>query len=1275
MSDKPSYKELEEQVHRLQQRLKERDQEIEKLQLLSAITENMSESVVATNAGFEITYLNKKAEELFGYTIEEVRGLNPDIFNAEPTADEIQKELYEIVSSGEVFVGEHVNKRKDGTTFLCEFKVFPLIGSNRKTYAYVGIQKDVTAQRRQKDKLHMQSLVLDQTHDHVTITDLNGVISFVNRAQRIFFQKTKESIIGQTTRVFGEDPDRGATQKEILEHTLKHGTWRGEVINYDNEGKEHIMDCRTQVVNNELGKPIALCGIATDITGYKQAEKALRESEAKCRLIVQSIPQKIFIKNMEGIYISCNELFAKDMGINPGEITGKTDDDFFPKELAEKYRSDDLRIISSGKQETIEERYEKDGKTAWVRTHKAPVYDSEGRITGTLGAFSDITDQKAAEEALKESEEKFRSLVEQAAEMLFLHDLKGNLIDVNLAAVNNTGYSREELQGMTVFDIDPDARNRKDMRDYWQSLKAGAPHFTLEGRHRRKDGSTYPAEIVGSKIVFKNVPYILGLARDITERKKAEETIRKSEEKHRRILKTAMDGFWIVDTKGRLKEVNDAYCQMSGYSEQELLAMSIWDLEANEDSNVVAEHSQKIIHEGQDRFETIHRRKDGTCFDVEVRVQYSDMDGGRHIAFLRDITDRKQTETALRENEALFRSLVDGAPEGIFVQSKGRFLFLNSTMVRMFGADSAEEIIGTEIMARMAPEYHEVIRARIRFQRETGQPAPALDEEYLRLDGSRFPVEAAAVTIRFLGDDAHLVFVRDIAKRKKMEKDLADVNEKFYKAFHASPLIMSITTLDDGSFIDVNESFLNLLGFSREEIIGKTSSEVGLWRQTNRQEIMDEIIRNGFVHHKEIIITTKNEEEIPILWFGEIANISQEQCVIASGIDLRLQKKLESRLQQAQKMESLGTLAGGIAHDFNNLLSPIIGMSEMLIEDLPFDSPEQENVRMIYKSGIRGSDLVKQILAFSRQTKHKMIPTRIQHILKDALNLSRATIPSYIEIESGIQPDCGLVMADPSQLHQVAMNIITNAYHAVEAKGGKISVRLTDQVLDHSDVSGTNLKPGQYAKLSISDTGTGIEADVLPKIFDPYFTTKAQGKGTGLGLAVVYGIIQEHKGEITVESQAGNGTTFNLYLPLIGKQVAEPPPAPAEEHQKGQERILLVDDEATVIEMTKLMLERIGYSVTARLNSIEALELFKARPYTFDLVISDMSMPYLIGTQLAEKILSVRPDIPIIICTGFSEKIDEKKAKEIGINGFIMKPVLKIDLAKKIRAVLDKRYS
>jgi signal transduction histidine kinase/ActR/RegA family two-component response regulator len=388
--------------------------------------------------------------------------------------------------------------------------------------------------------------------------------------------------------------------------------------------------------------------------------------------------------------------------------------------------------------------------------------------------------------------------------------------------------------------------------------------------------------------------------------------------------------------------------------------------------------------------------------------------------------------------------------------------------------------------------------------------------------------------------------------------------------------------------------------------------------------------------------------------------------------------KLEGQIQRAQKMESIGSLAGGIAHDLNNILFPISGLSEMLLDDMPPDTPEYKSIEQIHKSAKRGSDLVKQILSFSRQSNPQKLPIRIQPILKEALKLAQATIPRNIEVKNHISTDCGMVSADPTQIHQIAMNLITNAFHAVEQTGGTIDIALKETAIcpfSEKDELSLNAIPGDilvggYACITVSDTGTGIDQTLIDKIFDPYFTTKELGKGTGLGLSVVHGIVKEHGGDIRVYSEVGKGTAFNVYLPLLEDNGDIKTAAVIKQYPTGHERILLVDDEEPIVLLEQMMLEKLGYQVTVRTSSPDALAAFKANPGNFDLVISDRGMPNMTGDQLAGELISIRPEIPVIICTGFCDENDEKRSMDLGVKGFLKKPVATGDLAEMVRKVL-----
>lgn len=380
--------------------------------------------------------------------------------------------------------------------------------------------------------------------------------------------------------------------------------------------------------------------------------------------------------------------------------------------------------------------------------------------------------------------------------------------------------------------------------------------------------------------------------------------------------------------------------------------------------------------------------------------------------------------------------------------------------------------------------------------------------------------------------------------------------------------------------------------------------------------------------------------------------------------------QLQARLNQAQKMEAIGVLAGGIAHDFNNILGPIIGYAEIAREDAAPDSQLVHDLDRVLASAHRAKDLVRHILAFSRQSGEERIPLKIQPLLKESLKMLRATIPATITLKKDISPRCGVVLADPSQVNQIIMNLCTNAFHAMEMTGGVLSVSLKEKVVDAHAPDAGALVPGDYVELTVSDTGNGIGPDIFDQIFDPYFTTKEIGKGTGLGLAIVSGIIKSYGGAVTVESVLGQGATFRVYFPVIHEEAGKHDDQPVV-ISGGREQILFVDDEELLADVSKEMLERMGYAVTVHTSGSEALAVFMEDPDRFDLVITDQTMPGMTGIELARQILAVRPALPIILCTGFSSVVDEEAARGAGIREFALKPLSREMIGQLIRKICD----
>lgn len=509
----------------------------------------------------------------------------------------------------------------------------------------------------------------------------------------------------------------------------------------------------------------------------------------------------------------------------------------------------------------------------------------------------------------------------------------------------------------------------------------------------------------------------------------------------------------------------------------------------------------------------------------------------------------------------------------------------------------------------------------------------------------------------------------EIEERKKTEEDLKIKESAIAASINAIALIDL-----NGMLTYVNQSFLALWGYDNEqEVIGKPA--VDFWRSEDEARNVLENLRHTNRWLGEMQARKKDRE----IFFAQssFAMVSNKEglplCIMASFLDVTEKHKFEDQIRQSQRLEAMGTLAGGIAHDFSNILTPILGYADIVQSTLPEGSEVWNNQQAVLDAGYRARDLVQQILAFARQAEHERHPIQIRLIVKEVIKLLRASIPTTIDIKHDIEASSSIVLADPTQIHQIVMNLCTNAYQAMEKTGGTLGISLIAVEVGKGDdkVCGFDLSPGHYLRLEVSDTGGGMDKKTMARIFEPYFTTKERGKGTGLGLALVHGIVKSCGGHITVYSEPGKGTTFHVYLPRVLSKATAPDLDGKEALPTGKERILVVDDEEAIVQMERHILEGLGYKVTVSSSSTEALDLLLNQPSQFDLVITDMTMPNLTGAELAQQYLSIKPDALIILYTGFSELINEEKAKAIGICDYIMKPVIKKTLAKAVRNALD----
>ncbi len=645
----------------------------------------------------------------------------------------------------------------------------------------------------------------------------------------------------------------------------------------------------------------------------------------------------------------------------------------------------------------------------------------------------------------------------------------------------------------------------------------------------------------------------------------------------------------------------------------------------------------------------------------------------------REIIERRKVEAALKESEEKYRLIIDNQKDMVVkFDPDGRLQFVSPSYCATFGK-TQEQLLGKKFMPLIHVDDREIVAEAL--ARAFKPPYFAqVEERALTQAGWRWQEwQNVAILNKDNKVEAIVASGRNVDERKKAEAALVKSEQQFQELF--TSINDLIYTLDlKGQFISVNPAILEAFGYEYAELIGRKVSDFMApeLAATFESDYLETLQLQGY-HEGIAIYFTKNGEKIFIenksafVWPADgdpfISGIGRD--VTEKILSERSVAKLQQQVAQSQKLESIGTLTGGIAHDFNNIQAIIAGNTELALKDVPEWNPAYACLEEIKTASLRATKIVKQLLNFSRKTDSKLQPIEIALIVKSALKFLRSTIPTTIDIQHEIQAANETMLADPAQINQIMMNLCINASHAMEQTGGKITIKLEKVMVDDTATKDyPALKSGKHAKLTVSDTGPGIDPEIIDRIFDPYFTTKEVGKGSGMGLTVAHGIVKNHNGVISVESEPGKGTVFEVLFPLTEAE-AEQVTGEPEEVPTGNGNILFVDDEASLVKMVKRSLELQGHRVETKSDPAEALELFRSKPDWFDLIITDMTMPNMTGDRFAIEILSIRPDIPIILCSGFSEKIDAEKAKALGIRKYIEKPLDMFDFVASIRKVLD----
>jgi len=787
----------------------------------------------------------------------------------------------------------------------------------------------------------------------------------------------------------------------------------------------------------------------------------------------------------------------------------------------------------------------------------------------------------------------------------------------------------------------------------------------------------------------EEVVLLAGLAKDVARtlhnleaeaaRQAADAALAQSHSLLNATLESTTDGILVVDAHGQVTSYNQKFLELwqvpaelaARRDDQALLQSTLDQLE---EPAVFLAKVKELYHAPEASSWDEFKFRDGRIFERYSQPQRIGDDIVGRVWSFRDVTGRKRAEIALQESELLLRSILENSQEVIFVKDREcRFLFMNPagyrftglTPEKLLGRSKADLVTDPAAAARFMADDRRVMESSL---------VETIEEDIGAADGARHWFLTTKVARRDnQGQVIGLIGVaHDITERKRAEEKM-----KLQISALTAAASAIIITDRNGKIEWVNPAFTKLTGYSSDDVVGnyprilksgQHSREfyANLWQtilagNVWRGELVNRH-KDGTAYAEELTITPVHAAD------GQISHF------VAIVQDISERRQFENRLRQSQKMEAIGTLAGGIAHDFNNILAAIFGYSHLLQEDVGENVAAREDIAELLKSASRAKDLVQQILTFSRPRDQKHQVIRLDTVVKEAAKFLRATLPAQVQIEMHLAADTPAVLADPTQIHQVTMNLATNASHAMEGRSGILTINLESVRPDATSVLAyPELRETTYARLTIADTGCGMDAKLMERIFEPFFTTKPVGKGTGLGLAVVHGIMQSHHGVITLESKLGQGTTFRLYFPAHAQADAVTTTATGNISHGHGERILLVDDEPALTATLQRILVRQDYQVTIADHPRAAINLCQQNPALFDLIITDFSMPDINGVEMARQIHALHPELPIVLASGFIPDLNQEELRAAGICELLEKPVSVDALGKVIQRVLVKR--
>ena len=1057
--------------------------------------------------------------------------------------------------------------------------------------------------------------------------------------------------------------------------------------------------------DEKTGRAVKIIGTAHDITERLHAETALRSSEREQRQLAGRLELETarFSEAQAVANVGSWETDLATLAVIWSDETYRIFEiappEFTPTHAAfmERVHPDDRvavnrafhRSLTHAEPCALEHRLLlPDGRIKFVEERWRPQFDTRGKATTVFGTCHDITERRRAEIALRDSNEKFHQLADNISDAFWIRS-------PDMSEVQYVSPAFEKIWGRSVESLRArphewstfiHAEDRARVVAAFGDLTSTGPHLDVEYRIVRPDGELRWVHVRGAQIRNEADHLIrhIGIVTDITDRRRVAEALRATEAKYRALFENSSEGIFQNTPEGRLLSANPALARILGFASPEELIRERTDVERQGyvQPALREEFRRRLEERGFIQgFEYEVQRKDGTRIWVAENIRFVRATGDQAAFYegsLQDITVRRQAETELQEKTAFLEAQVGSSLDGILVVDEhGKKSLQNRRLTDLFGipphiAEDQDDRPQLRWVAE-ATTHPRQFEEKVAYL--NARPDEVSRDEIELKNGTTLDRYSAPVVGKEGKYYGRIWTFRDVTERKRSMEALRTSERRFKALFEQAAVGVSLAEVTTGRFVQVNQRFADILGRSRAELEQLTfvaithPQDVALDVEKMRQVkagLIREFSREKRYMRKDGSVVWASLT-VSAMWApGETPGL----CV-AVVQDITERKRLDEHFLQAQKMEALGQFSGGVAHDFNNILATISGYTELSRMLLQGNPEVRRHLESVLTASRRAADLVKQILTFSRQEAQERQTIRLQPVVEESIKLLRATIPSTIVFDSAIAADAPAVLGNANQIHQVLTNLGINAWHAMQDLPGRLQITLEKWRVDEAQaVAQPRLRAGNYARVSVSDTGCGMEAATVQRIFEPFFTTKPVGQGTGLGLAVVHGIMDGHDGAVTVSSQPGEGTVFHLYFPAhAGETTVDPVAAGATPRGRG-EAVLVVDDEEMIAAMIQQTLLRLDYAAEYATDPAAALALVQADPAHFKLVLSDQTMPGMTGLGLAARLREIRPDLPVVLMTGFSASLTPERLEAAGVRQVLSKPLTVHVLGAALHAVL-----